>query len=322
MARHWIALVAQLVEHLICNQGVAGSNPAGGTSKINRLAKVDGSPSSLGGTKGANKLAETTFPTRLTEQFRYTDDQARSLLALCAPSPEWSELNRIELEFEGTDEIRVQMLLERLADRFLHHSLPKLSPKPKKAQREYLEAIDRHTTALLQLLIGTTSFDGTIVDPFKFLEKVSSMRGKPASAHQHRDIVMQTLLPLQLVARMRLNTDLVPTKDEELEDSQKRRNTFPRLCYLADLLAAYQRVTGKEPTATLHGTKAGTKMSEAVEFLCMAANPVLKAGRQGLLNPESARKEIQTIKSLWKEGIKPEMTYLIPDWGKHSERFR
>ena len=25
------ALVAQLVEHLICNQGVAGSNPAGGT---------------------------------------------------------------------------------------------------------------------------------------------------------------------------------------------------------------------------------------------------------------------------------------------------
>ena len=26
-----VALVAQLVEHLICNQGVAGSNPAGGT---------------------------------------------------------------------------------------------------------------------------------------------------------------------------------------------------------------------------------------------------------------------------------------------------
>src|SRR5690606_32512032 len=29
--------VAQLVEHLICNQGVAGSNPAGGTIKINDL---------------------------------------------------------------------------------------------------------------------------------------------------------------------------------------------------------------------------------------------------------------------------------------------
>lgn len=28
---HPAALVAQLVEHLICNQGVAGSNPAGGT---------------------------------------------------------------------------------------------------------------------------------------------------------------------------------------------------------------------------------------------------------------------------------------------------
>ena len=34
--RHWIALVAQLVEHLICNQGVAGSNPAGGTSQVSR----------------------------------------------------------------------------------------------------------------------------------------------------------------------------------------------------------------------------------------------------------------------------------------------
>ena len=26
-----VALIAQLVEHLICNQGVSGSNPDGGT---------------------------------------------------------------------------------------------------------------------------------------------------------------------------------------------------------------------------------------------------------------------------------------------------
>ena len=32
MLRATDALVAQLVEHLICNQGVAGSNPAGGTT--------------------------------------------------------------------------------------------------------------------------------------------------------------------------------------------------------------------------------------------------------------------------------------------------
>ncbi len=32
-----IALVAQLVEHLICNQGVAGSNPAGGTKITNKI---------------------------------------------------------------------------------------------------------------------------------------------------------------------------------------------------------------------------------------------------------------------------------------------
>lgn len=35
-----VALVAQLVEHLICNQGVAGSNPAGGTNKISFLAEI------------------------------------------------------------------------------------------------------------------------------------------------------------------------------------------------------------------------------------------------------------------------------------------
>ena len=311
-----------MVEHLICNQGVAGSNPAGGTSIFNHLSGVDSKPARSGGTKGANKLAKTTFPTRLTEQFRYNDEQARAIVALCKPSKDWLEMNRVETEFEGSDEIRVQMLFERIADRFLHHSLPKLSPKPKKDQREYLEAMDRHATALLQLIAGTTGFDGTIVDPFKFLERVSTKRGKPMSAHQHRDLVLQTLLPLQLVARMRLNTDLVPTKDEEVEDNQKRRNTFPRLCYLADILAAYRRVTGKEPTATLHGSKSGQRMSEAVELLCTAANPVLNAGRQGLLNPESARKEIQTIKSLWKEGVRPEMTYLVPDWGKHSERFQ
>ena len=28
------ALVAQLVEHLICNQGVGGSNPSGGTTYL------------------------------------------------------------------------------------------------------------------------------------------------------------------------------------------------------------------------------------------------------------------------------------------------
>ena len=28
-----VALIAQLVEHLICNQGVSGSNPDGGTIK-------------------------------------------------------------------------------------------------------------------------------------------------------------------------------------------------------------------------------------------------------------------------------------------------
>ncbi|PZU74999.1 MAG: hypothetical protein DI546_09510 [Rhizobium sp.] len=267
-------------------------------------------------------MIKTSLANRLTDQFRYTEEQFREILVICAPCEKWVKDNEPEVDTEGSTDLRVQRLLERLADRFLHHTLPNLSPKPKKAQRDYLEAIDRHTTALLQLLAGVTDFDGGVADPFKLMEKVSKKRGKPMASHEHRDIVMQALLPLQLVARMRLNTDLVPMKDEEQEESQKRRNTFPRFCYIADLMAAYQRVTGKEPMATLHGTKAGTKMSEAVEFACLAANPVLKAARQAPINPESARKEIQAIKSFWKDGISPEVTYLEPDWGKHSGRFR
>jgi hypothetical protein len=42
------ALVAQLVEHLICNQGVAGSNPAGGTILLNEFAHTAGQPASTG----------------------------------------------------------------------------------------------------------------------------------------------------------------------------------------------------------------------------------------------------------------------------------
>jgi hypothetical protein len=34
--------LAQLVEHLICNQGVGGSNPSAGTSKIKQLPRTKG----------------------------------------------------------------------------------------------------------------------------------------------------------------------------------------------------------------------------------------------------------------------------------------
>lgn len=47
------ALVAQLVEHLICNQGVPGSNPGGGTIHFQWLSeslaalRLDGNPAGL-----------------------------------------------------------------------------------------------------------------------------------------------------------------------------------------------------------------------------------------------------------------------------------
>ena len=35
------APIAQLVEHLICNQGVRGSSPCGGTTFINKINYLD-----------------------------------------------------------------------------------------------------------------------------------------------------------------------------------------------------------------------------------------------------------------------------------------
>ena len=47
--------LAQLVEHLICNQGVAGSNPAAGTNKNNRLTEFFSAATLLGTLLGRRK---------------------------------------------------------------------------------------------------------------------------------------------------------------------------------------------------------------------------------------------------------------------------
>jgi hypothetical protein len=53
----WSAAIAQLVEHVIRNDGVTGSNPVCGTSKINQLAKSRQSAEKLCvGTVWANRL--------------------------------------------------------------------------------------------------------------------------------------------------------------------------------------------------------------------------------------------------------------------------
>ena len=43
----WYAAIAQLVEHVIRNDGVTGSNPVCGTSKIKYLASIAGDPKKL-----------------------------------------------------------------------------------------------------------------------------------------------------------------------------------------------------------------------------------------------------------------------------------
>ena len=53
--------IAQLVEHLICNQGVGGSSPSAGTNKISDL---DLNPS--GTSRSSNHIVSSTGPARMT----------------------------------------------------------------------------------------------------------------------------------------------------------------------------------------------------------------------------------------------------------------
>jgi hypothetical protein len=78
------ALVAQLVEHLICNQGVAGSNPAGGTINFEALMPPPRPRKITGGTKGANEVAATVssaLDKRLSNPLRYSEADAGKIIS-------------------------------------------------------------------------------------------------------------------------------------------------------------------------------------------------------------------------------------------------
>jgi hypothetical protein len=250
---------------------------------------------------------------RLSKPFRYADDDAAKILSLCVPTGEWlGQYPTDVIDEMGTPDALVIRLLENRADRFLNFEDSR--PASKVEQRQYLEALDYHLGVVQQLLTGVKSIDATTADPFKFLERAAAAKGKSVKAWEHRSRLLDVLLPIQIFARWRLQNDLKPTEAEREEESAKRRRTFPRFCFIADLLAAYQRATGKAGGASVHNGKP----SEAVEFIMTAANPVLSSCRQALMDVETAKKEIIAVKAFWRKGIRPEQTYVQPDWGKHN----
>ncbi|MGR9349948.1 hypothetical protein [Rhizobium leguminosarum] len=264
------------------------------------------------------ETASAALSKRLSDLFRYSDEQSVALLKLCVPQAKWIEqypTDMIDDMGEVATDVLVIRLLEHRADRFLNSV--EVRPPSKVEQRKYLQALDYHLSSLTQLLTGVRQMDGSTADPFRYLARVRSKKDVATSPWQERDSVLQNILPLQLFVRWRLNTDIKPTTDEKLEEETKRRKTFPRFCFLADLLAAYQRITGKPGAASVHEGK----YSEVVEFLMEAANPVLKTAQQAPIDAETVKKEVQAIKALWRQRIRPEMTYIEQDWGKHFRMF-
>jgi hypothetical protein len=265
-------------------------------------------------------VTETASPglsNRLSDLFRYSDEEAARILPLCVPHTGWIEKYPSDVieEMGGTADVLVIRLLEHRADRFLNAE--ETRPPTKVEQRKYLKALDYHINSLTQLLTGVTHMDGSTADPFKFLARARAKAGEEANGWEYRDRILKDILPLQLFVRWRLQTDVRPTPDEKLEEETKRRKTFPRFCFVADLLAAYQRITDKPGAASVHEGK----HSEVIEFILLAANPVLRTAQQPPIEAESVKKDIQAIKALWRERIRPEMTYIEQDWGKHFRMF-
>ncbi len=316
MARHWIALVAQLVEHLICNQGVTSSNLVGGTSIFNHLDEVDVSRPTVGGTQGANLALEPNdrLAKQLSIQFHFDDETKNKLVALTAPFEGWSDQYDALIQAMGGESAAIISAFEGCANRFLRGNL---KPNNKVRQKAILQQIEHHSRSLVDLLLSP-EIEGTIADPFSMLAKVSKGREKPLSRGDFWEKYYQMLTTLELFAKHRLLSGVEPDQDEEAFEKLKRRKEYPRFVLMADLLYAHKRITGVNPSAYATVDRAGQqKRSEAVEFLSIAVPPILKQAK--VKNPhvddQVLKIEIGRIKKEWDAGRNPALEYTYADWG-------
>ena len=268
-----------------------------------------------GGTPGAKQIS-APLAKHLSIQFHFDEDTRERLLRLCPPSETWmDQFHQGAVELVATPEAAITMVLEGVANRFLRN---KVKPAGKASQRKYLQLVEGHAEALMQLLSGYQEVDGTIADPFRFLEKVGRSRGDKRSKFDHWKQAQDVLVMLRLFATLRLHRDLAPEPDEKVEEELKRRTEYPRFVLIADLLAAYRRITGIEPTAHATKDKLGNRqVSPAVDLISIALPAIFKAARlkASVVDDQVIRHEIATVKRLWSEGKHPELAYTFPDWG-------
>ncbi|ESY88046.1 hypothetical protein X739_05955 [Mesorhizobium sp. LNHC220B00] len=270
----------------------------------------------LGGTPGAQP--QSAVANFLSIQFDFSDEQKQRLLALCPPSEQFMEYYRHGLaECVATPEIAIVEALRGCGRRFLRN---KIQPISKADQKKYLESIEEHTNALIGLFAGVFEFDRTIADPFQFLEQAGKERGDRRMRRDHWSETLGMLTMLNFFAKWQLGRDVKPGA-ADVKEKTRRKTEYPRMVLIADLLAAYQRITGLAPTAYAQrpdeNPEGRRRVSPAVDFISVAVPPIMKAARiknSEILDDQTIRKEIATIKRLWETGQYPEREYQLRRW--------
>jgi hypothetical protein len=245
------------------------------------------------------------------------DEKTRTIIStVCVPSDGWTKRFESASTPHGILSVSIRVL-EACAERYLNERRSGSTSATVSEQRKYLRDLRDSAQALKSLLTEYPNLDGRTADPFKFLERNVGISFSYSSENRRNEF-LHTLHVLETFAADRIKSALVPYPGEKFEESTKRKHTFSRLVLLADLLAAYVRITSKVPTATAHDSGE----SEAVRFLMVTSQPILRVTADSktahLLDPQTVRKDIATIKRLWKQGFRPELTRNIKDWGKHS----
>ncbi len=211
-----------------------------------------------------------------------------------------------------TAEALTIITLENAGTRFLRRKLRYIA---KASEREYLNEMLRHSHALFDLLLSFHEMRNTAADPFLSWEITGRRKGDERSASDYRDEVVDKLLALSAFATARLR--LGDAADQTVEEQIRKRTNYPQFILICDLLACYQRITGRQISASVRSTKTERKVSPAVDFISVAVPPVLKAARLPAphkLGDEAVKKEVALAKRLWANGHHPELEYVRQDW--------
>lgn len=240
-------------------------------------------------------------------EFRYSDADRAAIAQLCHASPGWTALLeaasfdsgvKSERLFESPAEAAI-WYLEKLATRFLQPLRARTKPLSPQAQARHLRRIAATAGDLLALLYDEASI-GTNAD---VLVDYRAQAGGLAEG-----TLLSSLLLLRDVADRRLH---LPTQaGEELDHRLRRKTNYIRFRLSANIIHAYEMVSGLPATEWVGQTPDSVKASPAMQFLMKALNPILEAAELDPIKVDTAKDIVSDLNDARKNGL--------PVW---SERF-